>query len=66
MAGVELCYTTGVDLVQAFSDSQLMVSQLNGEYDVKYNTMVAYIQQVREAAKLLKHFSITYIPQPEN
>ena len=33
IAGVELCYTIRADSVRAFSESQLMVSQLNGEYE---------------------------------
>jgi len=40
IAGVELFYTPGVDSVRAFSDSQLVVSQLNGEYEKKDDTMV--------------------------
>ena len=47
-------------------DSQLVVSQLNGEYEVKDDTMVAYVQRVREATMLLMHFPITHIPWSEN
>ena len=61
IAKIELCYTTGADLVQAFSDSQLIVSQLNGEHEMKDDTMAAYVLWAREATRLLKHFSITYI-----
>jgi len=42
--GIELCYMTGADSVQAFSDSQLIVSQLNGAYEAKDDTMVAYVR----------------------
>jgi len=58
IVGIELCYTTGADLVWAFSDSQLVVNQLNETYKAKDDTMVAYVQRVREATKLLKHFVI--------
>jgi len=34
ITGVGLCYTAGADSVPAFSDSQFIVSQLNGEYEV--------------------------------
>ena len=40
IAGIELCYAMGADVVRAFSDSQLVVSQLNGEYEKKDDTMV--------------------------
>jgi len=54
------------DSVQAFSNSQLVVSQLNKAYEAKDDTMAAYARRVREATKLLKHFVITNIPQSEN
>ena len=66
IAGVELCYTARADSVQAFSDSRLMVSQLNGEYEIKDDTMAAYIRRVCEPTKLLKYFSITHISRLEN
>ena len=56
----------GADSVRAFSDSQLVVSQLNGEYEAKDDTMAVYVRRVREATKLRKHFSITHIPWSEN
>jgi len=66
IAGVELCYTAGADSVQVFSDSQLVVSQLNITYEANDNTMAAYARWVREATKLLKDFVITYIPRSQN
>ena len=64
--GIELCYTVGADHIQAFFDSQLFVSQLNGTYEVKDEVMAAYTRRVREATKLLKHFSIEHIPRSAN
>jgi len=61
IVGIELCYTTGANSLCAFSDSQLVVSQLNGTYEVKDDTMAAYVRRVRETTKLLKHFVITHI-----
>jgi len=63
---IELCYTMGVDSIQAFSDSQLVDSQLNDAYEAKDDTMATYVQWVREATKLLKYFAITDIPRSEN
>ena len=42
IAGIELCYMARADLVKVYSDSQLVVSMLNGDYKVKDNIMVAY------------------------
>jgi len=66
IARIELCYTAGTDSVQAFSGSQLVVSQLNGAYEAKHDTIAAYVRQFREAIKLLKHFAMTHIPCSEN
>jgi len=33
----------GTDSVQAFSDSQLVVSYLNGAYEAREDTMTAYV-----------------------
>ena len=66
IASMELSYTAGADSVRAFSDSQLVVSQINGEYEAKDETMVSCIQRVREASRLLKHFSIMHIPRSQN
>ena len=66
IAGIKLCYATGADSVKAFSDSQLVVSQLNDGYEAKDNTMSAYVRRLREATKLLKHFALTHIPRSNN
>ena len=58
IAVVELCYKAGENSVRAFSYSQLVVSKLNGDYEVKDDTMAPYVCRVREATGLLKYFSI--------
>ena len=63
---LELCYTASADWIQAFSDSRLVVSQLNGEYETKNDAMVAYFRLIWEATRLLKHFIITHVPWWEN
>ena len=40
--GIKLCYTARANSIKAYSGSQLVVSQLNGEHEVKDNTMAAY------------------------
>jgi len=66
VVGLELCYTAGADHVQAFSNSQLVVSQLNGTYEVKDEIMAMYVRRVREATGLLKDFSIMHISCSKN
>ena len=64
--GLELYYTAGANSIQVFSDSQLVVSQLNGAYEAKDDTMATYVQRVRELTKLLKYFAITHISRSKN
>jgi len=52
IAGIELCYMSDVTSVKSYSNSQLVVSQLNGEYETKDGTMVAYVS---ECVKLLAY-----------
>ena len=63
---IELCYTAGVDSIQAFSNSQLVINQLNGATEAKDDAMDAYAWRVQEATKLLKHFTITHTPRSDN
>jgi len=39
IVGVDLCYTAGADSVRLLSNSQLIVDQLSGEYEVKFDTI---------------------------
>jgi len=45
---------------------QLVVSQLNGAYKAKDDTMVAYVRRLQEVIKLLKQFAINLIPRSKN
>jgi len=66
IAGLELCQSLGAEAVHAYLDSQPVVSQLNGEYEVKDDTMAAYVRCVREVTALLSSFEIVHIPHSEN
>lgn len=50
------------DSVKAHLDLKLVVSQLNREYEVKDDTVAAYVHRVRKDAGLLKYFSMANIP----
>jgi len=62
IAEIELCYTAGIDSIKVYSNSQLVVSQLNGKHEIKDDKMAAYVCRVREATSRLKNFSIAQIP----
>jgi len=66
ISGIELRYMAEATLVRANSDSQLVFSQLNGEYGAKDGTIAAYVRRVHEATGQLQQFLIACIPRLEN
>lgn len=52
--------------VQVFSDSQLMVKQINGEYKVKDKKLQSLIREVYKLIKNFKDFKISHISREEN
>ena len=52
--------------MKAYSDSQLVVSQLNEEFETKDGTMATYVGWVRELIDRLRKFEIIRIPWSKN
>ncbi|KAL0456128.1 UNVERIFIED_CONTAM: Ribonuclease HI [Sesamum latifolium] len=50
----------------AYSDSQLIVKQVSGEYEAKEESMVQYLQQIEELKTKFKSFQLQQIPREEN
>ncbi|XP_048425736.1 uncharacterized protein LOC103946071 [Pyrus x bretschneideri] len=65
LAGLRLAKHLGVKQINIFSDSQLVVNQVTNNFDVKDNSMAAYLAQMH---LLLKHFhyQITQVPRAAN
>ena len=56
----------GVDSLDAFSDSQLVVNQVQGDYLAKDTRMAAYLDDVKIMSRKTKDFRILQIPREEN
>jgi len=56
----------GYDDVEVVSDSELMVKQINGEYEVKNLGLKKLYDQAKEIIKELKSFSIRHVRRSEN
>ena len=56
----------GIDSLRVFSDSQLIVGQVKGEFEARDPTMAKYFQKVRDLVVHLKYFEISHIPRSEN
>ncbi|XP_057463265.1 uncharacterized protein LOC130753291 [Actinidia eriantha] len=66
LAGLRMATGLGVDSLDAFSDSQLVVNQVQGEYFAKDSRMIAYLDEVKIMMGKIKNFKICQIPKEEN
>jgi len=67
LRSVELAHKLGADELEVRSDSQLVVSQMNGSYKIKKQELQAIAMEVHQKIRAsgLK-FSITHIPREMN
>ena len=52
--------------IRVFSDSELMVNQVNGEYKVKQAHLKSLFEIVKQERAKFNKFKITHIPRAEN
>ncbi|KAL0412175.1 UNVERIFIED_CONTAM: Ribonuclease HI [Sesamum latifolium] len=64
--GMRMAQDVGAQHLLAYSDSQLIVKQVNGEYEAKEESMVKYLQQIEELKIKFKSFQLQQIPKEEN
>jgi ribonuclease HI len=64
---LEHCLRLGKDrAIRAYSDSELMVKQINGEYRVKNEDLRELYKKVMELSRQFAGFSITHVRRNEN
>lgn len=66
IAGLELAMTAGVTDLDIFMDSELVVSQLKGEWKIKKDTLRALAVQARRLMNRFENFTIAHVPREEN
>ena len=66
LMGLKICYEAGAKVLSTFFDSQLIVEQVNGEFEAKDDSMKMYLQQVREFVKKFHKFTLVHIPRSQN
>jgi reverse transcriptase-like protein len=66
LLGLKICYEGGAKILSAFSDSQLIVGQVNGEFEAKDESMKMYLLQVKELVRKFEKFTLSHIPRSEN
>jgi len=66
IAALEEAIRLGARHADVFSDSELVVRQINGKYRVKKATLVPLYQKVKQLQGLLEGFTINHIPRRQN
>ncbi|KAK4391407.1 hypothetical protein Sango_1918500 [Sesamum angolense] len=64
--GMRMAQDDGALHLLDYSDSQLIVKQVSGEYETKKDSMVQYLQQIEELKTKFKSFQLQQIPRKKN
>ncbi|XP_073153444.1 uncharacterized protein [Henckelia pumila] len=64
--GIKLALSVGAKKLTIHSDSQLIVSQVNENYEAKEDKILEYLTQVNEILSRLDSYDIKQIPRAEN
>ncbi|GAU46453.1 hypothetical protein TSUD_402200 [Trifolium subterraneum] len=66
IAGMRLAKEMEVADLRAKSDSQLVTSQVSGEFQAKDPQLIKYLEHVRSLAKHFNTFELIYVPREQN
>jgi len=64
--GLSLAAEVGVKVLQVFSDSELMVKQMNGEYKVKNEDLRGLYEEACQLRKQFEKVTITHVRREQN
>ncbi|PKA61923.1 hypothetical protein AXF42_Ash008755 [Apostasia shenzhenica] len=64
--GLSFALSVAVKCIQVFSDSQLVVNQVNRAFEIKDEILKKYLQQAQSLISQFEDFSLTHIPREEN
>ena len=66
IAGLNLAHSLEVDQPEVYSDSHLVVKQIEDTYEAKNETMGLYLQKVRDLLKKFVQVQAKHVPRMEN
>ncbi|KAL0315021.1 UNVERIFIED_CONTAM: hypothetical protein Scaly_2897800 [Sesamum calycinum] len=66
LMGMKMANEAGARHLVAYSDSQLVIKQVEGTYEGKEESMIQYLQQIVELKMSFESFQLTEIPKKEN
>ena len=64
--GLELAREMHIDQLEIFSDSQLIIEQINGRYEVRNAKLVSLYQKARCLMKQFLNVEVRDVPRSEN
>ena len=66
IAGLNLAHSLEVDQLEVYSDSQLVVRQIEDTYEAKSERMILYLQKVLDLLKKFVLVRVKHVPRAEN
>ena len=63
ITGLKIVREAGAQHLKIFSDSQLVVRQVKGEYEAKEDNMKRYLLKVKGLISSFTHFDIQQVPR---
>jgi ribonuclease HI len=66
LAGLRTAQDLGAKKVKIFTDSQLVASQVTGEFQIKEEHLQQYVQLVLEKMKEFETVEVTHVPRAQN
>ena len=66
IAGLNLAHSLEVDQLEVYSDSQLVVRQIEDTYEAKSGRMVLYLRKVHDLLKKFVLVQVKHVPRAEN
>ena len=66
IAGLDLAHSLEVDQLEVYSDSQLVVRQIEDTYEAKSERMILYLQKVLDLLKKFMLVQVKHVPREEN
>ena len=66
IAGLNLTHSLEVDQLEVYSDSQLVVKQIEDTYEAKSERMILYLQKVHDLLKKFGLVQVKHVPREEN
>ena len=66
MAGLKMAKVLGATELDVLSDSQLIVGQVNGDYEAMEGRMQQYLHLVRHQISQFREVRLSHIPREQN